>query len=322
MSVQAESQCGGVRSRHANAFDMKDTRAGVLNVDIWHNDITKIGGATIGSLKRIAKPIDRIVNSWLHAWLGEEYSSSMLTQMNMPKPKTSLLLDFSSIIGPLFFVWLVQLPLPYAVVQLVYEKEKRLRTMMKIHGLENGTPPASVRGLRLRPFTRPQMCSRRSASAGGGCRRYGRTEHGLLLCRSLHHRDVHLLHHPVPPLHHHHAHCRQRSRPAVRPSPPATFGPPSTGGHCLPARLDLHYTPAPRPAHAASALTAASEAPHKQAPCTECRQPILLDGMPTCVLSLPNAETGVRHPSGPFTLEAGSQIRPARGSAGAVRPPA
>lgn len=142
MGMQAEDECGGVRTRHANAFDMKDTRAGLLNVDVWHNDITKIGGATIGSLKRIAKPIDRIVNTWLQAWLGDDYSARLLSQMNMPKPTSSLLLDFSSIIGPLFFVWLVQLPLPYAVVQLVYEKEKRLRTMMKIHGLENGAPPA------------------------------------------------------------------------------------------------------------------------------------------------------------------------------------
>lgn len=137
--VQAEKECGE-RVQRANAFDLKDTRAGVLNVDVWHNDKTKIGGETIGALKRIAKPIDRVVNSWLQAWLGDGFSARLLAQMDMPKPPTALLLDFSSIVGPLFFVWLVQLPLPWAVVQLVYEKEKRLRTMMRIHGLENGAP--------------------------------------------------------------------------------------------------------------------------------------------------------------------------------------
>eukprot|EP00892_Ulva_mutabilis_P007665 jgi/Ulvmu1/5270/UM022_0064.1 len=134
---EAEGECG-TRSQHANAFDLKGTRNASLDVDIWHNDVTTIDGQAIGALKRIAKPIDRIVNSWIKAWLGEEYGNRMMSQMNMPKPASGLVLDFSSIIGPLFFVWLVQLPLPWAVVQLVYEKQKRLRTMMKIHGLENG----------------------------------------------------------------------------------------------------------------------------------------------------------------------------------------
>jgi len=43
--------------------------------------------------------------------------------------------DFGSLLGPLFFSWLLQLLLPVMLYQLVYEKEKRLRTMMKMHGL-------------------------------------------------------------------------------------------------------------------------------------------------------------------------------------------
>ena len=82
---------------------------------------------------------------------------------DMPKPATGLNVDFGSFIGPLFFVWLVQLPLPWvrpagvccssagatvsaagltvgamqAVVQLVHEKQHRLRSMMRMHGLSN-----------------------------------------------------------------------------------------------------------------------------------------------------------------------------------------
>lgn len=159
--VQAESQCGGERTRHANAFDLKATGNASLDVDVWHNDITSIGGETIGALKRIAKPIDRVVNSWLQAWLGDGYAARMLSQMDMPKSETGLLLDFSSIIGPLFFVWLVQLPLPWAVVQLVYEKQKRLRTMMKIHGLENGA--------RSSPTSQQQVVPCGRARALPGC---------------------------------------------------------------------------------------------------------------------------------------------------------
>ena len=53
----------------------------------------------------------------------------------MPKGASRLSLNWSSLLGPLFFSWLLQLLLPLMLVGLVYEKEKRLRTMMKMHGL-------------------------------------------------------------------------------------------------------------------------------------------------------------------------------------------
>lgn len=55
--------------------------------------------------------------------------------MSMPKAASKLRLDFSSLLGPLFYCWVVQLLLPTMLQQLVYEKEKRLRMMMKMHGL-------------------------------------------------------------------------------------------------------------------------------------------------------------------------------------------
>jgi hypothetical protein len=55
-----------------------------------------------------------------------------------PKPATTIRLDFSSLLGPLFFTWVVQMLLPIFLMQLVYEKEHRLRMMMKMHGLGDG----------------------------------------------------------------------------------------------------------------------------------------------------------------------------------------
>lgn len=57
----------------------------------------------------------------------------------MPKPETRLSLDFSSLLGPLFFVWVLGLPLPVMMQSLVYEKENRLRVMMRMHGLSSNT---------------------------------------------------------------------------------------------------------------------------------------------------------------------------------------
>lgn len=72
----------------------------------------------------------------------------------MPKVGTKLTLDFSSLIGPLFFLWLIQLPLPISLVQLVYEKEKRLRMMMRMHGLSTGAMlPVSEVQVQMRAHT-------------------------------------------------------------------------------------------------------------------------------------------------------------------------
>jgi hypothetical protein len=42
-----------------------------------------------------------------------------------PKATSDIRLDFSSLLGPLFFTWVVQMLLPVFLMQLVYEKEKR-----------------------------------------------------------------------------------------------------------------------------------------------------------------------------------------------------
>lgn len=55
----------------------------------------------------------------------------------MPKPKSQFHLDFSSLLGPLFFVWVLQILLPINVHNLVSEKENKLRLMMKLQGLSD-----------------------------------------------------------------------------------------------------------------------------------------------------------------------------------------
>ncbi|KAF5836372.1 hypothetical protein DUNSADRAFT_6008 [Dunaliella salina] len=62
-------------------------------------------------------------------------SNELLGVMSFPKLDSSLTIDFSSLIGPLFYTWVVQLALPSMLQQLVYEKEFRLRVIMKMHGL-------------------------------------------------------------------------------------------------------------------------------------------------------------------------------------------
>ena len=69
-------------------------------------------------------------------------SSSLLGVKEMPKVESRLNLDFASALGPLFFVWVVQLPMPSILVSIVYEKETKLRIMMKMMGVRS--PPLAV----------------------------------------------------------------------------------------------------------------------------------------------------------------------------------
>ena len=62
----------------------------------------------------------------------------LLGVQEAPKPASAMHVDFSSMLGPLFFTWVVQMLLPIFLMQLVYEKEHRLRMMMKMHGLGDG----------------------------------------------------------------------------------------------------------------------------------------------------------------------------------------
>ena len=62
-------------------------------------------------------------------------SVRLLGLMSFPKQASELPYNLSTLLGPLFYTWVVQLLFPTFLQQLVYEKEKRLKMMMKMHGL-------------------------------------------------------------------------------------------------------------------------------------------------------------------------------------------
>ncbi len=69
---------------------------------------------------------------------GADATANLLGVQEAPKAASEVHVDFSNLLGPLFFTWVVQMLLPIFLMQLVYEKEHRLRMMMKMHGLGDG----------------------------------------------------------------------------------------------------------------------------------------------------------------------------------------
>nr|GMC74269.1 ABC transporter A family member 7-like [Ipomoea batatas] len=121
------------------AYDFLNSNGNHFNVSIWYNSTYKndTGNSPIG-LTRVPRSVNMVSNAYLQFLLGP--STKMLFEFvkEMPKPETRIRLDFASLLGPLFFTWVVIQLFPVVLTSLVYEKQQRLRIIMKMHGLGDG----------------------------------------------------------------------------------------------------------------------------------------------------------------------------------------
>ncbi|OIS97179.1 PREDICTED: ABC transporter A family member 7-like isoform X2 [Nicotiana attenuata] len=121
------------------AYDFHNSNMNGFNVNIWYNSTYKKDKGNLPmALSRIPRLVNLASNAYLQFLLGP--SARMLFEFvkEMPKAETKLSLDFASILGPLFFSWVVSQLFPVVLIALVYEKQQKLRIMMKMHGLADG----------------------------------------------------------------------------------------------------------------------------------------------------------------------------------------
>lgn len=121
------------------AYDFLNSDQNNFNVSIWYNSTYKNdSGNTPIALTRVPRSVNLVSNAFLQFLLGPGTKMQFEFVKEMPKPGTQLRLDFSSILGPLFFTWVILQLFPVVLTSLVYEKQQRLRIMMKMHGLGDG----------------------------------------------------------------------------------------------------------------------------------------------------------------------------------------
>ncbi|KAG2437860.1 hypothetical protein HXX76_005478 [Chlamydomonas incerta] len=92
---------------------------------------------------RLPGLLNMATRAWTQTYWGDRpivnrVRNRLMGLMSFPKAPTDLKLDFSVLLGPLFYTWVIQMLMPSLLQQLVYEKEKKLRMMMKMHGLGDG----------------------------------------------------------------------------------------------------------------------------------------------------------------------------------------
>ncbi|KAK1257281.1 ABC transporter A family member 7 [Acorus gramineus] len=128
-----------VASAYQAAYDFLNTKETEFNVHIWYNGSNNGAGNT-----RILRSVNAVSiqyndNSYLQFIRGTNVKMLLEYVREMPKLATGTSkLNVSTILGPLFFTWVIELLLPAILVYLVYEKQGNLRIMMKMHGLNDG----------------------------------------------------------------------------------------------------------------------------------------------------------------------------------------
>ncbi|KAM7483290.1 hypothetical protein LguiB_007873 [Lonicera macranthoides] len=123
----------------AAAYDFLNSDMNHYNMNIWYNSTNKndSGNGPL-ALMRVPRSVNLVSNAYLQFLLGPATKMLFEFVKEMPKPETQLRLDFSSLLGPLFFTWVILQLFPVVLTSLVYEKQENLRIMMKMHGLGDG----------------------------------------------------------------------------------------------------------------------------------------------------------------------------------------
>ncbi|CAL5362178.1 unnamed protein product [Camellia sinensis] len=121
------------------AYDFLNSNLNNFNVSIWYNSTYKndTGNGPL-ALMRVPRSVNLVSNAYLQFLLGPATNILFDFVKEMPKPETQLRLDFASLLGPLVFTWVIIQLFPVILTSLVYEKQQKLRIMMKMHGLGDG----------------------------------------------------------------------------------------------------------------------------------------------------------------------------------------
>ncbi|KAL6660903.1 hypothetical protein ACP70R_000287 [Stipagrostis hirtigluma subsp. patula] len=142
MPLPPVMHCGGNKRRRSNEFlagyDFLDTSMRHLHVHIWYNSsFSRDNGHHSMTVLRVARLVNMASTAYLKLLLGVDAEMRLEYLKEMPKPETKMSLDLTTLLSALLFTWIVQLLLPVTLTFLVYEKEQKLRLMMKMHGLKN-----------------------------------------------------------------------------------------------------------------------------------------------------------------------------------------
>ncbi|GFR42619.1 hypothetical protein Agub_g3550 [Astrephomene gubernaculifera] len=137
------ARCDGTyfTREYGGAWDFKQLGPTTLAYDTYYNLSLPLPDSPV--TYRLPQLLNMATRGWTRSYWGNlpitrSVRNRLMGVQSFPKLPTVIKLDFSVLLGPLFYTWVIQMLMPSLLQQLVYEKEKRLRMMMKMHGLGDG----------------------------------------------------------------------------------------------------------------------------------------------------------------------------------------
>ncbi|XP_052168457.1 ABC transporter A family member 7-like isoform X2 [Oryza glaberrima] len=132
-------QRGGETNEFVAGYDFLNTTGYDLNINVWYNSTYNDNTAySFIAALRVPRLVNAISNAYLKFIRGNGVDMLLEYVKEMPKVGTRFRLDLSSLLSVLFFTWIVELLFPVMLTYLVYEKEQKLKIMIKMHGLKDG----------------------------------------------------------------------------------------------------------------------------------------------------------------------------------------
>uniref|UniRef100_K3YG46 ABC transporter domain-containing protein n=1 Tax=Setaria italica TaxID=4555 RepID=K3YG46_SETIT len=131
----------GKTNEFVAGYDFLNTNRNGLEMNIWYNSTYNNNTAIVPiALLRVPRLVNMASNAYIKFLRGSGVDMLLEYIKEMPKVGTELKFDLSSLLGALFFTWIVELLFPVSVIltYLVYEKQQKLKIMMKMHGLKDG----------------------------------------------------------------------------------------------------------------------------------------------------------------------------------------
>nr|AIU41627.1 ABC transporter family protein [Hevea brasiliensis] len=121
------------------AYDFLNSNGNNFNVSIWYNSTYKEGDIQ-GQFNylRVPRFVNLVSNAYLQFFQGPGTKMLFEFVKEMPKAASKINVDLASLLGTLFFTWVILQLFPVVLTSLVYEKQQKLRIMMKMHGLGDG----------------------------------------------------------------------------------------------------------------------------------------------------------------------------------------
>ncbi|CAN6237535.1 unnamed protein product [Urochloa humidicola] len=132
----------------ASAYDLTRSDLNKFNLVVSYNSsykgATQISISPLSSLtfSPIMLRVSRLLNLASNAYLqlrGSDTKMQFEFVKDMPRAQSEFTIDISFLVGKVVFVWMIMLLFPVILSNLVYEKQQKLRTIMKMHGLGDMT---------------------------------------------------------------------------------------------------------------------------------------------------------------------------------------